>query len=164
MQKGLVAGVPARNSMILSAMSGVRWRTVPSTVCLKLIVVELGFGQGEGFALSGGTADGVLAEEGGAVAFAAEDGGVGFGELSGGERGQEIGDAVAAHVLAGEDGGATTAADRRGYEVIPEQNAVFGELINMGRFDDGVAVTAEVVEPLVVGLDEEDVGTVGLGR
>ena len=126
-------------------------------------VVELGFGQGEGFALPGGIANGVLAEEGGAVAFAAEDGGVSFGELRGSERGQEIGDPVAAHVLAGEDGGATAAADRRGDEVVPEQNAVFGELIDVGRFDDGVAVTAEVVEPLVVGLDEEDVGTVGLG-
>ena len=126
-------------------------------------VVELGFWQGEGFAGTGGTADGVLAEEGGAVALAAEDGGVSFGELGGGERSGEIGDAVAAHVLAGENGRAAAAADGGGDEVVAEEDAVFGESIDVGRFDNGVAVAAEVIEALIIGLDEQDIRAVGLG-
>jgi len=39
-----------------------------------------------------------------------------------------------------------------------ETGAVFGELVEIRCFDDGVAVTAETVAALLVGGDEDDVG------
>ena len=67
---------------------------------------------------------------------------------------------MTAHVLAGKTGSATAAANGGGDEVVAEENAVSGELIDVRRLDVGIAVAAEVVEGLIVGLEEEEVGTV----
>lgn len=109
-----------------------------------------------------GAADGVFAEECGAIAVAAEDGGVCLGELLFGERSFEVADVVAHHVLAGEDAGAGAAADGGGDEVIAEADSGGGEAIDVRSLNDGIAVAAEVIEALIVCLDEENVGALGL--
>src|SRR6266545_1282617 len=82
-------------------------------------------------------------------------------EPRGRERSREIADPVAPLILPGEDRGAADTTNGCGDKVIPESHAVGGEAVDVRRLDEPIARTTQRVEPLIVGEDENEVGTAG---
>ena len=78
----------------------------------------------------------------------------GFGR----QRRGEVVDPVTPHVLAGQDRSPARTADGRGDKGVVEDHSIGGQLVEMGRLDDRVAHAAQVVEPLIVGQQEENIG------
>src|SRR5215470_5993472 len=68
-----------------------------------------------------------------------------------------VDNAVAARVLAGEDGRAVGGADGRGVERPVEEGTLVGDAIGVRRFHVGMAARAELVEAKIVDEDKEDV-------
>ena len=69
------------------------------------------------------------------------------------------GDAVDVVVGAGEDGGPAGGADAVGAEAVVEAHALVGDAVEVGGAVDAAPVAAHGVGGVVVGHDEEDVGT-----
>ena len=85
-----------------------------------------------------------------------------FSELGGAERRGEILYTVAAHMLPSEDGRPATTANSGGYEVVQKANTVAGQSVDVRGLDRLVTVAAQIVEPLIISLNEENVGTICL--
>jgi hypothetical protein len=118
-----------------------------------------------GAGLDGGAAaDAEFADEPGVVAGGAEQERVGLGPSGGRQGALKVAHAVAAQVLAGKDGSAADGADRGGDEVVLEKSAARGEGVEMRGLQGGVADAAEGVPALIVGEDEEEVGSIRRGR
>ena len=69
---------------------------------------------------------------------------------------------VAAASLSGEDARATDPANRLAHECVLKPHPPAGELIEVGRLDDRIAVAAEACRGLIVCEEENDVGPVGV--
>jgi len=92
----------------------------------------------------------------------------GFAEPEG-KRGREVGPAqrrallaperetVAAHRKAGENRGPADHANRGGDEGVPEADARFGQRVQFGRLEERLARHGQLVVPLVVGEEEDEV-------
>lgn len=72
----------------------------------------------------------------------------------------ESGNAISGAVLTGENGSPGGRADRSGDTGVGEANAGFGELVEVGRLDERIG-SADKIVTVIVGEDEEDVGTRG---
>ena len=61
-------------------------------------------------------------------------------------------------MLAGEDRSPAGTANGRSDESVVKDHSVSGQLIEIGRLNDLVPHAAQVVEPLIIGQHEEDIG------
>lgn len=100
--------------------------------------------------------------------FPGEEGIVADGVEDFGEHGQlgvdgfaEPADAGIPVVVAGEEAGAGGGTDRIGDVGVVEGDALFDEAVEGGGLDGGVTERGDGIEALVVGEEEEDVGTSG---
>lgn len=102
----------------------------------------------------------VFSDVSGEISGLAKLGGVGFLPSFGrhGGAGVEV-DPVASFVLAGEVAGARRGADGAGDGGIIEDDGLGGELVEVGSFDESVSVNGEGILALVIGEDEDDVGS-----
>ena len=100
----------------------------------------------------------VFTDVAGVVAGFSEQHGIGSGEglLIEGAGGAE-GDPVLTLILAGEQAGAVGRAGGGGDKGVVEVSAISGELVNVGRFENGVAGAAEVVRTVVIGEDDHNI-------
>ncbi len=78
-------------------------------------------------------------------------------------KGGDVDAAVLGGPLSGEQAGAGRAADRCGREGVRKIDALGGETIEMRRAQLRVAVMAEAVVAVLIGMDQQDVGTVDGG-
>jgi hypothetical protein len=105
-----------------------------------------------------------LAEDAGTIAETAQDLGerrfIGVHHRAADER---IDDAGAIIVAAGHQAGARRGADGRDVEVL-HAHALLGELVDIRRPDDRVAVDAKIAVALIVGDDDNDIGFLPLRR
>ena len=72
---------------------------------------------------------------------------------------------VKAPVLGGvfsrEETGATRTAEHRHGEGVLEFRPLLRQRVDMGRFHDGIAIAAQGIPSLIIGHDDDDIGTVG---
>ena len=110
-----------------------------------------------------GVADAEFADETGPVTRGAQQRRVRLCPLRGCQRRLEVADAVAPLVLAGEDRGAADAADGCRDKMIAKPRAARREAVNVRRPDKPIARATHRVKSLIVGQDEDEVGTLRLG-
>lgn len=106
-----------------------------------------------------------FADDGGLITIFAKElgnGGFGFGKVgeAAGAAADEAINTVTVRHAAGEGGGAGGGANLGGRVEMGEGRSVFGELVEMGRFDMGVAGEAEITVAEVISHDDDDVGSV----
>ena len=98
-----------------------------------------------------------FADVGGAVAVGCEEAGQGDGIFGHGHA--HVGDAEGGGILPGEEAEAAGHAYGILHEAAVEVDALVCQSVEVGRVDVGIAVDAEAVPALLVGVDDEEVGT-----
>ena len=109
------------------------------------------------FVLGKNVAYAPLANEAGPIACGPQLRRISVCELAGGERFDEVANAVRALILTGEDGCSADSAYGGGHECIAEENALAGEIVDRGSLDDGIAGASKRVPALIVREEKNDV-------